>query len=106
MGCKDRLFFLFIVLCSSFTLTMWDVKSFQHLEVQSSIQFYLNYVGCKVVISIFQPVRNSRFYLNYVGCKVQIMHFYIEFFYRFTLTMWDVKQVIDIKVELSSKVLP
>ena len=73
-----------------FTLTMWDVKLVIAIGMLENVQFYLNYVGCKVSSSIYKPPRSKgftltmwdvkstkrvvalfkfSFYLNYVGCK-------------------------------------
>ena len=75
---------------NSFTLTMWDVKLVIAIGMLENVQFYLNYVGCKVSSSIYKPPRSKgftltmwdvkstkrvvalfkfSFYLNYVGCK-------------------------------------
>ena len=81
-----------------FTLTMWDVKLVIAIGMLENVQFYLNYVGCKVrnksfeigtraasftltmwdvklvTVSIVKFVGIS-FYLNYVGCKVLFTSF-------------------------------
>ncbi len=71
---------------------MWDVKNAYITRLYSYIQFYLNYVGCKVKRQIFflpdrrrftltmwdvklyeladEAINEYLFYLNYVGCKV------------------------------------
>ena len=36
------------LLVDCFTLTMWDVKSTASLDEAHIVEFYLNYVGCKV----------------------------------------------------------
>ena len=48
-----------------------------------------------------------EFYLNYVGCKVEeSILFFINNKYGFTLTMWDVKALERNKRELLRIVLP
>ena len=52
MGCKASNYILVSVLvCESFTLTMWDVKKIKFKSVSIISSFYLNYVGCKVIIN-------------------------------------------------------
>ena len=69
---------------------MWDVKGFAMGGLTEGSMFYLNYVGCKVVLSSSGPSQKycftltmwdvkdngfideaipPEFYLNYVGCK-------------------------------------
>ena len=55
---------------SSFTLTMWDVKSEEEEEKKGGEEeFYLNYVGCKDATTQMRSITSMSF----------------------TLTMWDVK---------------
>mgnify|MGYP006962392979 FL=1 len=70
---------------------MWDVKKESTQKEAEEEKFYLNYVGCKVLLPRICLPLQTPFYLNYVGCKVQILKG--EFLYKggFTLTMWDVK---------------
>ena len=63
---------------------MWDVKSGLVVEALFQKMFYLNYVGCKDYI--YYTLYNSR--------------------YSFTLTMWDVKNVIYVVDTSNIKVLP
>ncbi len=71
MGCKVR---------------MVGTPCFEHGK------FYLNYVGCKVVVNILVRDYIIGFYLNYVGCKVACkLKSLFCMTSCFTLTMWDVK---------------
>ncbi len=50
---------------------MWDVKKYIIKDGKAiRVEFYLNYVGCKVSVKYSFKVVFQRFYLNYVGCKV------------------------------------
>ena len=66
---KDKIFLPSCFYRTSFTLTMWDVKLDTKYTKHFKIEFYLNYVGCKVLSLIA----------------------YIDDIESFTLTMWDVK---------------
>ena len=49
VGCKVFQEYEVLYKVHSFTLTMWDVKTYDtHIEFADTM-FYLNYVGCKVV---------------------------------------------------------
>ncbi len=63
---------------------MWDVKSIDLEEGMAQYEFYLNYVGCKV--------------------KNRIMSNKIK--RSFTLTMWDVKEVVKWNGNTKIEVLP
>ena len=60
------------------------------------IWFYLNYVGCKANIILKTRSEQHRFYLNYVGCKVRQLDCKTIWWWCFTLTMWDVKLISSI----------
>ena len=75
---------------------MWDVKSntiCQRLPVV--LEFYLNYVGCKVRKIRNKQIEQIKFYLNYVGCKGMERCPSGLRCLGFTLTMWDVKPFFD-----------
>ena len=59
-----------------FTLTMWDVKQqFERVAERLNLEFYLNYVGCKVDKACNTVISSLCFtLLNYVGCKVSFPH--------------------------------
>ena len=74
--------------------TMWDVKYIEAARTHSFHQgFTFNYVGCK---ALYSPLRRifTSFYLNYVGCKEKKESDKNLVAFRFTLTMWDVKNAI------------
>jgi len=95
VGCKVVCELIIIIICSCFTLTMWDVKEARILKTEKDVEFYLNYVGCKgedkrgiskwlicFTLTMWDVKYKTRdkvgmrldaFYLNYVGCKV-ILH--------------------------------
>jgi len=52
---------------------MWDVKyTIPQSPAGGDHRFYMNYVGCKVVITPLKVSILFGFYMNYVGCKVFI----------------------------------
>ena len=68
--------------------------------------FYLNYVGCKVEIPGMGIKYVNKFYLNYVGCKVLSLGSHSFQSLGFTLTMWDVKEIVANVVRNFETVLP
>ena len=53
-----------------FILTMWYVNGdLRDGETLGYIEFYINYVVCKLELSKHLFKFNTRFYINYVVCK-------------------------------------
>ena len=77
-----------------FTLTMWDVKRDSICSFSfCSIWFYLNYVGCKVLIFFSLLTYKFCFTLTMWDVKVFASSSNWNCLFSFTLTMWDVKFV-------------
>ena len=75
-----------------FTLTMWDVKLVIAIGMLENVQFYLNYVGCKVRNKSFEiGTRAASFTLTMWDVKFYSPLLLIFNNLSFTLTMWDVK---------------
>jgi len=51
---------------------MWDVKDGKVELSDIPREFYLNYVGCKVLGLYLHQLKVALFYLNYVGCKASL----------------------------------
>ena len=69
MGCKASFLISSSMLILGFTLTMWDVKCFEHGKSFNSLDSF--------TLTMWDVKENSHrinhfgfsFYLNYVGCK-------------------------------------
>jgi len=87
---------------ASFTLTMWDVKSFvRRAMVGESRTFYLNYVGCKEIFNASDNLTYYSFTLTMWDVKFLSQYLSKTSNIRFTLTMWDVKIFSKVSVNHS-----
>ncbi len=68
--------------------------------------FYLNYVGCKVLIHIIPHKKQKSFTLTMWDVKSLNHDFLGVGEWGFTLTMWDVKQVFHHVIVVFHVVLP
>ena len=74
---------------------MWDVKrGYESLYGPSRVEFYLNYVGCKVKKFPNIAPKILRFTLTMWDVKYLFIYHLACCTFRFTLTMWDVKLVL------------
>ena len=71
---------------------MWDVKELNFARWYIALtEFYLNYVGCKVNYGLMRIFLIFSFTLTMWDVKVVLDKVSYKLWLSFTLTMWDVK---------------